>query len=459
MESNDKNASRNLRIGALVAGALLAAMIFLFFIGSEQKLFARKTEYEVKLSNVTGLAEGNPVKLSGVTIGVVKEIRLPESPKENIVDISLMIDRKFAARIRSDSRARLKKLGLLAGDSFVDITPGSPNFPELEAGSIIPSQRATDVDALIASGGDLVENLVTLSYSLKNILARVDKGEGLLGELTTSSTTKQRLTDALLLTLNRTNALLDHVQSGKGLVGKMVYDDAYANQVSASINGSIASLQSVMGSVQRSFESGSGILPTLLNDPEGKKQVVALVENLRLTSERMAGFSQGLAEGQGLVPRLINDKEFGDQTLQEFRLLVHELNETARKLNTGEGTAGKLIADPSVYESINDILIGINESKMLRWLIRNRQGAGIEKRYDVEKKAAPADSSSKGSPRKTKSATPPPSDSTTATPSPGLEVAPVTTPQSAPETGQTTPATTTQTGTVTPVAPVVPPKP
>jgi len=26
-----------------------------------------------------------------------------------------------------------------------------------------------------------------------------------------------------------------------------------------------------------------------------------------------------------------------------------------------------------VYESINDILIGINESKLLRWLIRNRQ--------------------------------------------------------------------------------------
>ena len=50
----------------------------------------------------------------------------------------------------------------------------------------------------------------------------------------------------------------------------------------------------------------------------------------------------------------------------------------------GEGTAGKLISDPSVYESVNDILIGINESKLIRWLIRNRQQSGIQKRYDTE---------------------------------------------------------------------------
>jgi hypothetical protein len=43
-----------------------------------------------------------------------------------------------------------------------------------------------------------------------------------------------------------------------------------------------------------------------------------------------------------------------------------------------------------VYESINDILIGINESKMLRWLIRNRQQKGIEKRYEIEQGRPPA---------------------------------------------------------------------
>ena len=66
-----KSNSNSIRVGVLVSAALLILMVFLFFIGSEQKIFARKNEYEVRLENVTGLAEGNSVKMSGVTIGEI----------------------------------------------------------------------------------------------------------------------------------------------------------------------------------------------------------------------------------------------------------------------------------------------------------------------------------------------------------------------------------------------------
>jgi phospholipid/cholesterol/gamma-HCH transport system substrate-binding protein len=378
-----------LRVGALVTAAAVVLMVFLFFIGSEQKIFSRKNEYKVRLDQVAGLAEGNPVKISGVTVGVVKDIYLPPDPKQKDVDITLMVDRKYADRIRSDSRARMKKLGLLAGDSYIDISPGNPRFDPLEPGSQIPAARQTNVDQLISSGEDLVDNFVQISYSLKNILSRVDRGEGLLGELTSSPETKQRITDTFLATLNKTNAILSHVESGKGLVGRLVYDDKYGEQLTASLSSSASSLQSITTNLQKSFESGQGTIPALLTDPEGKKKVIELVDNLRLTSANLAEFSATMKNGQGLVPRLINDKQYGDQALNEFTSLVHQLNEAVTKLNNGQGTAGRLISDPSVYESINDILIGINESKMLRWLIRNRQERGIEKRVETEQKAAP----------------------------------------------------------------------
>jgi phospholipid/cholesterol/gamma-HCH transport system substrate-binding protein len=381
---------KSIRVGLLVTVALAVLMIFLFFIGSEQKIFARKNEYEVRFDTVAGLAEGNPVRISGVTVGVVKDIQLPRDPKAKDVKISLMVDRKYAERIRGDSRARLKKLGLLAGDNYIDITPGSPRFDVLEPGSVIPAQRQTNVDQLISSGEDLVDNFVQISYSLKNVLARIDRGEGLLGELTTAPDTKQRLTDTVLTTLNKTNALLAHVESGKGLVGKLVYDDQYAEQLTASLTSSAQSLASITGRVQHDLDAGNGALPALLSDPEGKKKVYDLVENLRATSANLAAFSASMKEGQGIVPRLLNDKAYGDQALTEFQQLVVQLNETVKKINTGEGTAGKIINDPTLYESVNDILIGINESKMLRWLIRNRQEKGLEKRYDNEQKTAPA---------------------------------------------------------------------
>ena len=378
-----------MRVGLLMAAAAVVLMVFVFFIGAEQKIFSRKNEYEVRFDTVAGLAEGNPVKISGVTVGVVKDIRLPRDPKAKDVQISLMVDRKYAERIRGDSRARLKKLGLIAGDNYIDITPGSPRFDQLEPGSTIPAQRQTNVDQLISSGEDLVDNFVQISYSLKNVLARIDRGEGVLGELTTQPETKQRMTDTVLTTLNKTNALLSHIESGKGLVGKLVYDDQYAEQLTASLSSSAQSLQSITGRVQRDFDAGNGALPALLSDPEGKKKVYDLVENLRVTSNNLATFSASLKEGQGLVPRLLNDKAYGDQALNEFQSLVSQLDQTVQKINTGDGTAGKIINDPSVYESINDILIGINESKMLRWLIRNRQQKGMDKRYETEQKAAP----------------------------------------------------------------------
>ena len=425
-----KPKEKTIRVGLLVAAAMIVLMIFVFFIGSEQKIFSRKNEYKVRLDNVTGLAEGNPVKISGVTVGVIKDITLPRDPKMRDVDIVLMVDRKYADRIRTDSRARLKKLGLLAGDSYIDISPGSPKFDATEPGAMIPAARQTNVDQLISSGEDLVDNFVQISYSLKNILGRVDRGEGLIGELTSTPETKQRITDTFLTTLNKTNAILGHVESGRGLVGRLVYDDAYATSLTGSIQESARSLQTLVADVQGSLKSGQGMIPALLTDPEGKKKVYELVDNLRTTSANLAALSTSYQNGQGLVPRLMNDKAYADQALNEFTGLVHQLNDTVAKINRGEGTAGKLVNDPSVYESVNDILIGINESKLLRWLIRNRQQSGIQKRYDTEStKPAPT-------------APPPPAPTTPKSEAPAPDLPPV-------ATSTTTTAVTTTTTTTT----------
>lgn len=428
-----KPKEKTVRVGLLVAASLVVLMIFVFFIGSEQKIFSRKNEYKVRLDNVTGLAEGNPVKISGVTVGVIRDITLPRDPKMRDVDIILMVDRKYADRIRTDSRARLKKLGLLAGDSYIDISPGSPKFDAAEPGSLIPAARQTNVDQLISSGEDLVDNFVQISYSLKNILGRVDRGEGLIGELTSTPETKQRITETFLTTLNKTNAILGHVESGKGLVGKLVYDDDYAMTLTGSIQDSARSLQTLVADVQGSLKSGQGMIPALLTDPEGKKKVYDLVDNLRTTSSNLAALSTSYQSGQGLVPRLMNDKAYADQALTEFTGLVHQLSDTVAKVNRGEGTAGKLISDPSVYESVNDILIGINESKLLRWLIRNRQQSGIQKRYDTESTKP--------------SAAPPPAPPVPKTEAPAPDIPPVT----ATVTSTITTTTTTATSTAPPL--------
>jgi phospholipid/cholesterol/gamma-HCH transport system substrate-binding protein len=383
--------TRNVRIGLLVTAATVAGLVFLFFIGSEQKLFAKKYDYEVRFTSAQGLAEGNPVHMTGVNIGVVKEIRLPQKASERFVEITVSIDRKFASRIREDSRARLKKLGLIASDSYVDIVPGSPDSPALEPGSDIPAARQANVDELLGQGEDLVDNFVSISSSLRNVLERVDRGEGLLGELTSSPESKQKVTDTFVATLTKINRVLDDVERGRGLVGRLVADDAYAEQVLSSLGQTARSVQTIASAIEVGFETGEGTIPALMNDPEQKDKVVALIGNLEIVSKRLVTLSEGFEGKGGVIPRLIKDEPYADKTLADFQNLVSQLNVVSKQLAEGNGTAGRLIQDPSVYESANDILIGINESSMLRWLVRRSQAKGIEERYRAERASAGKD--------------------------------------------------------------------
>ena len=388
MSTRAQEHARNLRIGLLVTAAAVALLVFLFFIGSEQKLFAKKYDYEVRFTSAQGLAEGNPVHMAGVNVGVVKEIRLPERASEKFVEITISVDRKFAARIREDSTARLKKLGLIASDSYVDIVPGSPESPPLKRGSDIPAARQANVDELLGQGEDLVDNFVRISFSLRNVLERVDRGEGLLGELTSDPASKEKVTDTLVETMTKISRVLDDVEKGRGVIGRLIADDAYADQVLASLGQTASSMQTIAASIEQGFETGDGTIPALMNDPEQKEKVLALIGNLELVSKRLVTLSEGFEGKGGVIPRLIKDEPYADETLRNFQEMTAQLNAVAKQLAEGNGTAARLIQDPAIYESLNDILIGVNESKLLRWLSRRSQAKGIKQRYRAERASA-----------------------------------------------------------------------
>ncbi|HKI85998.1 MAG TPA: hypothetical protein VKA53_04555, partial [Thermoanaerobaculia bacterium] len=121
-----------------------------------------------------------------------------------------------------------------------------------------------------------------------------------------------------------------------------------------------------------------------------KEQLTATLTNLEQTSARLATLVRDLDSGQGLLPRLLHDKTYGDQLSSELEQTLSNLAAVAEKLNHGNGTLGALINDPEVYEAINDIIVGVNQSRLLRWLIRNRQKAGIHKRYEERQEEPPS---------------------------------------------------------------------
>jgi phospholipid/cholesterol/gamma-HCH transport system substrate-binding protein len=385
--------TRAFRVGLVILVAVIILAAGIFLIGDKNNLFSRKNLYYVDFNSVSGLKPGSPVELNGVGVGTIKEVILPEDPQKQQIRIWLQVESRYAARIRGPadaagvvegqpaSVARIKTLGLL-GDKFIEIGSGSSRYPAIPSGGPIPAAQPTNVDALIASGEDVMDNVVEITHSLNAVLARMERGEGILGQLTKDTPQGQRLQESLVGTSESLQRIALTIEHGQGPLPRMLNDRALADQLARSL----ARFEGLLAQAQ----NGPGLLPGLLNDPSTRVQFNDTLASLRGVAQDMQKFTADLETSDALLPRLVKDEEYGRQIAEQVRQFVQRLNEISYKVSEGQGSASKLINDPQIYEAVNDIIIGVNESRVLRWLIRNRQKKGIEKKYEETKKAIEA---------------------------------------------------------------------
>jgi phospholipid/cholesterol/gamma-HCH transport system substrate-binding protein len=382
---------REIRVGLVILAAMVVLAVTIFVIGSKNNLFKHKTHYYTELSSVSGLKRGSPVQLDGVDVGTIERVILSEDPKKTQIRVWIRLDEEYEARIRGPldptgsrkdlvpSRVRIKTIGLL-GDKYIDINSGSAAYPPIPEDGMIPAAQPTNVDALIASGEDVMDNVVEISHSLNTILGRMERGEGLLGQLTTDTPQSKRLQDSLVNTSESLERIANTVEHGQGPIPRLLNDRAMADQLAVSLDR----FQTLLEKAQ----NGPGLLPGLINDPAEKTQFDDTLASLHEVARNLQAFSSDLqSNDDALLQRLVKDKEYGREVTEQLRQFVKNLNDVSAKLDRGDGTAAKLINDPKVYDAISDIIVGVNQSRVLRWLIRNRQKQGIEKRYDDTKKA------------------------------------------------------------------------
>ncbi|MFW6206522.1 MAG: MlaD family protein [Gemmatimonadota bacterium] len=368
-----RSSGREWRVGLLILGALAVLAFGIFLIGEESNLFVRKNAYVIYFPTAGGLNTGNPVHLDGVEVGTVRSVLLPTDATSSQIKVGVEVASRYEKRIREDSMARIKTLGLL-GDKYVEVTTGSPDAEPISPGGVIPAAPPTNVDKLIGSGEDVMDNVVQISADLRDVLHRMEQGQGLLGELTTESETGRRMTDAVIETMESIERVARHVETGDGPLSRLINDRELANRMESSV----ARIDSIL----EKAESGDGLLPALLNDPRTRQEFDATLARFQVVAEDVDALVQELRRGEGLLPRLIEDEELGDEVTRELRETLERIQSVARKLDEGEGTAGQLLNDPSVYRAVQDVIVGVNESRILRWLIRNRQEKGIEERYE-----------------------------------------------------------------------------
>lgn len=370
----ERDPKRRLKVGLFTGALLLLLGVSILLIGKKQGMFTPHVRFQAQFQDVAGLVPGAQVWLNGVVVGVVEDIDLPEDPSQRKITVTFRIRRSLAARIRADSRVRIRTIGLL-GDRYLELSSGSPLQPLLPEGSSIPAFEPTDIAEALSQGGEAMGNIVAITGSLRRILEKMEQGQGLLGVLVNEPMEGPRFARQLTSTLDHLSQITQQVQKGQGLLGKLV-SSPEGERLFTKLEESVASAHRVLTLLESDLIREDSVLTILLRNPKAAEQVRQTLASLAQVSQALAAASQELANGQGTLPRLLRDQQFADDFLEDLQALTHNLASVAKKLDQGKGSAGQFLNDPQLYHDLENVVRGVQKSSLLRWFIRNRREAG-----------------------------------------------------------------------------------
>jgi len=286
------------RLGIFVALAVIAAVLILEIVGGVER-FQRGYRLNALFNTIQDLKEGDRVKMAGVEVGRVEKISLDET--NNKVQVSMKIRKNV--EVRTDSVATIKFTGLL-GQNFVALSFGSPNAPLATPGTVLTTTEQPDLSAMMAKIDNVATGVENLTKSFTG-----DKIDNLLGPFTDFLKANRA---PLTATIANMQAVSGQIASGKGTVGKLIYDESLYNSASAAV----ANLQ------------------------DTANQIKATVADARKVVDQVNS-------GQGTVGKLLHD----DKLYNETTASMTNLKEILQKINQGQGTVGKIVNDQELYRN------------------------------------------------------------------------------------------------------------
>jgi len=283
------------RLGIFVALAVIAAVLIVETLGGVE-FFKRGYHLLAEFNNVQDLKVGDRVKIAGVEVGRIEAIGLDET--NNKVKVTMKL--RSNVIVRTDSTAMIKFTGLL-GQNFVAVDFGSPGAPRAGENTLLRTAEQPDLSAVMQKIDNVASGVENLTKSFSGF--SVDK---LLGPLTDFvSANKEPLT----LTISNIQAVSAQISSGKGTIGRLLYDDSLYNTALATVTNlqdaaseaklTIADARQMLDQAK----SGKGTVGKLLTDDKLYNEATATMANAREILEKVN-------KGQGSIGKLVNDQEF-----------------------------------------------------------------------------------------------------------------------------------------------------
>lgn len=266
-----------------------------------------RTEYpfHTHFTSTVGLKVGDPVRLAGVEVGKITDISIDR------VHVRVDFTVEEGTILLTESVATIRQLNLLGGQ-YLGLEFGPADAAPLPPDSEVKSVQSTNIDELITK---LDKNQQLLFDKVISVVDKVDRGEGMVGKLIND--------DALYYDLKSAVESLSRITN-------TLEEDGAADNLSASL----ANISDISGKLRR----GEGTIGRLLSDDEVYQSLKKALDDLEMITGKAS-------EGDGLMAKLLNDGEM----YEDLKSTVASMKKVADRIEKGEGALGKLINDPDLY--------------------------------------------------------------------------------------------------------------
>jgi len=321
--------SIEVKVGVLILVSLGILAGFILVMGGLN--FEKTYTVFVDFDNPGGLQTGAPVRIAGVKVGKVSELRFmngavdPKTNRRTLVRAKLSVEQRVQDAIHEDADFYVTTQGVL-GEQFLAIEPGSIQKPTIKDGAIVKGIDPPRLDLFLAKAFELLDTTVTGIKNNRELISDIAVNTaGLL----------KGLNGVIIDNRERINRTMANLEALSAEANTLTHDARLKYVDNPKIAHTIDNIDRISTDIQK--DSG----PMLKDARE------ALANVNRLSS------TVGGADEQAKLKKAIEDVA---QLAARANATAADAQAIVAHIKKGDGTVGSLVMDEQVYDDLQEMV-------------------------------------------------------------------------------------------------------
>jgi len=262
-----------IKAGIIIIASLAILTSFIILIGGSQ-LFEKYDKYYIKVMNTAGLETGAQVRLGGVRVGRVTDVKPPVNPGE---PVGVEIGVKRGTVLYKGTKALITQIGFV-GDIYLLLAVESTINDKIKVGDVIPTEEKVQFDLLMAKMNTLSQSVDSLIKDIDKLFSQKNvKGiETLIGNTNTAIVSGTSNLEKIAMNMKDTtgklervlNEVEDVIRTNKGEVAQLIKkareDIEKAGEMIKSIESTARSVEKTSKSADKAIDLQSRNLENLI---------------------------------------------------------------------------------------------------------------------------------------------------------------------------------------------------